>query len=44
MEAISLRVNMGKIKMLISGAYLDTLKDSGKYPCAVCRKELKVLK
>ncbi len=23
---------------MISGTSLDTLKDSGKYPCSVCRK------
>ena len=38
MEAKGLRVNMGKTKILISGVNLNTLKDSGKYPCSVCRK------
>ena len=29
---------MPKTKILISGNELHTLKDSGKYPCSVCRK------
>ena len=37
MERKGLRVNMDKTKFLISGTGLDLLKDSGKYPCAVCR-------
>ena len=37
MEAKGLRVNMAKTKVMISGPELHTLKDSGKYPCAVCR-------
>ena len=37
MESKGLRVNMRKTKILISGAGLDVLKDSGKFPCAVCR-------
>ena len=37
MEAKGLRVNMGKTKVMISAPNLHTLKDSGKYPCAVCR-------
>ena len=36
MEAKGLRVNMGKTT--VSGVNLQTLKDSGKYPCSVCRK------
>ena len=38
MEAKGLHVNMPKTKMLISGHGLDILRDSGTYPCAVCRK------
>ena len=38
MEQKGLRVNMPKTKILISGVGLDVLKDSGKFPCAVCRK------
>ena len=37
MEAKGLRVNMGKTKLMVSGHGLDVLKDSGTYPCAVCR-------
>ena len=38
MEQKGLRVNMAKTKFMVSGAGLDVLKDSGKYPCAVCRQ------
>ena len=38
MEAKGLRVNMAKTKVMINGPELHTLRDSGKYPCAVCRK------
>ena len=38
MEAKGLRVNMGKTKIMVSGVNLQPLKDSGKYPCSVCRK------
>ena len=38
MEANGLRVNMGKTKIMVSGVNLQTLKDSGEYPCSVCRK------
>ena len=38
MEEKGLRVNMGKTKIMASGTNLNTLKDSGKYPCGVCRK------
>ena len=38
LESRGLRVNMGKTKMMISGPGLETLKDSGKHPCGVCRK------
>ena len=37
MEAKGLRVNMKKTKIMISGRNLGTLKDSGRFPCAVCR-------
>ena len=37
MEAKGLRVNLKKTKIMISGPNLNTLKDSGRYPCAVCR-------
>ncbi len=33
-----MRVNMIQTKFLISGAGLDVLKDTGKFPSAVCRK------
>ena len=38
MEAKGLRVNMGKTKIMVSRVNLQTLKDSGKYSCSVCRK------
>ena len=38
MEAKGLRGNMGKTKIMVSGVNLQMLKDSGKYPCSVCRK------
>ena len=38
MEEKSLRVNMKKTKILVSGLGLDQLQDSVKYPCAVCRR------
>ena len=38
MEAKGLRVNKDKTKILISGPKLNTQKDSGKFPCGVCRK------
>ena len=38
MEAIGLRVNMKKTKFMVSGAGMGVLKDSGKFPCAICRK------
>ena len=38
MEDKGLRASMPKTKCMISGDGLDMLKDSGKYPCAVCRK------
>ena len=38
MEQKGLRVSIPKTVFMISGTGLDTLKDSGKYPCSVCRK------
>ena len=29
---------MGKTKIMVSGVNLQTLRNSGKYPCSVCRK------
>ena len=37
MEAKGLRVNMDKTKIMMSGPNLNSLRDSGKYPCSVCR-------
>ena len=42
MESKGLRVNMQKTKVIISGANLYTLKDSGEQPCGVCRKGVSV--
>ena len=36
-EAKALRVNLSKTMVMVSGPELQTLKDSGQYPCAVCR-------
>ena len=38
MEQKGLRVNMRKTKFLISAAGQDVLRDTGRFPCAVCRK------
>ena len=38
LEANSLRVNMGKTKIMVSGKNLHSLRDSGKHPCGVCCK------
>ena len=38
LEAKGLRVNMRKTNIMVSRVNLQTLKDSGKYPCSVCRK------
>ena len=35
MEAKGLTVNMRKANTMVSGVDLQTLKDSGKYPCVV---------
>ena len=40
MEAKGLKANMTKTKLMISGPELNLLRDSGKYPCAVCRKRV----
>ena len=37
MENCGPRVNMKKTKFIISFAGLDVLRDSGAFPCAVCR-------
>ena len=37
MESKGLRVNRGKTKFMASGINLDVLRDSGKFPSAVCR-------
>ena len=36
MEEKGLRVNAGKIKIMICGTGLDLLQSSGRFPCAVC--------
>ena len=40
MEKKGLHVNMKKTMFMASGFELDVLKDSGKYPCAVCRMDV----
>ena len=40
LQSMGLKVNMGKTKVIISGRDLHTLQTSGKYPCAVCRKDV----
>ena len=37
MENKGLRVNMKKTKLMATGPGLDVLRDSGAFPCAVCR-------
>ena len=37
MERKGLRVNIKKTKFMVSGPGLDLLRDSGAFPCAVCR-------
>ena len=37
MERKGLRVNMKKTKLMVSGLGLDLLRNSGAFPCAVCR-------
>ena len=37
MEKKGLRVNAGKMKVMICGMGLDLLQSSGEFPCAVCR-------
>lgn len=37
MEGKGLRVNLKKTKFMISGPGMDLLRDSGAFPCAVCR-------
>ena len=40
LKSMGLKVNMGKTKVIISVRDLHTLQTSGKYPCAVCRKDV----
>ena len=42
MESKGFGVNIPKTKIMISGLKLDTLEDSGEYPCGVCRKRVGV--
>ena len=37
MERKGLRVNMKKTKLMVRGPGIDLLRDSGAFPCAVCR-------
>ena len=37
-EKKGLRVNMGKTKIMVSGANMNLLKQSWTHPCAVCFK------
>ena len=37
MESKGLHMNMTKTKIMASGLDLDVLRDSDKFPCAVCR-------
>ena len=37
MEEKGLRVNTGKMKIMICGMGLDLLQSSGEFPCAACR-------
>ena len=36
MEDKGLRVNMGKTKIMVSGPQMDSLRETGKHPCAIC--------
>ena len=36
MEETGLRVNAGKMKIMICGTGLDLLQNSGEFPCTVC--------
>lgn len=38
LEIKGLRVNVLKTKVMVSGKNMGSLKDSGKFPCGVCRK------
>ena len=42
MERKGLRVNMKKTKLMVSGPGLDLLRNSGAFPCAVCRSDVGV--
>ncbi len=39
-EQKGLIFNVPKTVFMISGADVDVLKDSGKYPCSVCRNDV----
>ena len=39
-KKMGLQVNMGKIKIMVSGLHLDFLKKFGKDPCSVCQKRV----
>ena len=36
-EKKELRVNMGKINLMVSGSNFDVLRKPGKYPCGLCQ-------
>ena len=40
LEKKGLRVNMKKTKIMFSGVNMDTLIDTGAYPCGVCRSSV----
>ena len=40
LEAKGLRGNMRKTKIMVGRVDLQSVKDSGKYPCSVCRKDV----
>ena len=42
MERKGLRVNMKKTQLMVSGPELDFLRDSGAFPCEVCRSGVDV--
>ena len=37
-ENTGLRVNMGRIWVMVSVLEMDLLKKTGKYPCGICQK------
>ena len=44
MEKKGLRMNMGKINILVPGINLDLLKKSGQDPCGICQTGVKSMK